>query len=124
MFELTVSSHFSGAHRLRYLHGKCEQLHGHNWKVEVSVISSRLNREGVVIDFKLLKEKLEKILKTLDHCYLNDLPYFLKKEASSENIAKYIFDHLKKEIKDYSVHLHKVTTWESDSSSATYWGKS
>jgi 6-pyruvoyltetrahydropterin/6-carboxytetrahydropterin synthase len=123
MFELTVSSHFSGAHRLRSLHGKCEELHGHNWKVEASVTSSKLNPEGIVIDFNLFKQKLERILKTLDHTYLNDLPYFSKKEPSSENIAKYIFDQLKKELKDHSIRLHKVTTWESETASATYWGK-
>ncbi len=123
MFELTVTSNFSGAHRLRYLHGKCEQLHGHNWKIEVSVTSSRLNQEGIVIDFTILKQKLEKILKTLDHTYLNDLPYFSGKEPSSENIAKYIFDQLKKELRGYSVALKKVSAWESETASATYYGR-
>lgn len=120
MFELTVSSHFSGAHRLRHLHGKCEELHGHNWKVEASVTSTRLSREGIVIDFKILKEKLEKVLKTLDHHYLNDLPYFSKKEPSSENIVKYIYEQLKRELKKYSTPLSKVTVWESETTSATY----
>lgn len=124
MFELTVSSHFSGAHQLRYLHGKCEELHGHNWKVEISVTSSRLNRGGIVIDFKILKEKLERVLRTLDHHYLNDLPCFSKKEPSSENIAKYIFAELKKELRNSSVLLTKVTVWESETTRATYWEKS
>jgi len=123
MFELTVSSHFSGAHRLRSLHGKCEELHGHNWKVEASVTSSKLNPEGIVIDFTLLKQKLERILKTLDHTYLNDLPYFSRREPSSENIAKYIFDQLKKELRGYSATLKRVTTWESETASATYYGR-
>lgn len=122
-FELTVSSRFAGAHRLRYLHGKCEDLHGHNWKVEVSVSASKLNREGVVLDFKILKQKLEKVLKTLDHTFLNDLPYFSGTEPSSENISKYIFDHLKKELKGTSVTLKKVTAWESEDAGATYYGK-
>jgi 6-pyruvoyltetrahydropterin/6-carboxytetrahydropterin synthase len=87
MYEITVTSHFSGAHRLRYLHGKCEELHGHNWKIEISVVSDRLNKEGVVIDFQILKQNLEKTLKSLDHTYLNDLSYFSGKEPSSENIA-------------------------------------
>ena len=60
MFEITVYSHFSGAHRLRYLHGRCEALHGHNWKIEASVVSNRLGREGIVLDFGILKQKLEK----------------------------------------------------------------
>lgn len=123
MYELTVISHFSGAHRLRYLHGKCEELHGHNWKVEVLVSSSKLNQEGVVIDFKILKQKLEKVLKSLDHTFLNDLPYFSGQEPSSENIAKYVFDRLKVELKGFSVKMAKVSAWESETSCATYFGR-
>jgi 6-pyruvoyltetrahydropterin/6-carboxytetrahydropterin synthase len=123
MFEITVYSHFSGAHRLRCLRGRCEKLHGHNWKIEVSVVSNRLNQEGIVLDFGILKQKVEKILKTLDHTYLNDLPYFTKKEPSSEHIAKYLFDKLKPELNRYPVKLKRVTAWESDTSSATYWGR-
>ncbi len=120
MYEITVHSHFSGAHRLRYLHGKCETLHGHNWKVEASVVSNRLGKEGVVIDFGILKQKVEKVLKPLDHTYLNDLPYFSETEPSSENIAKYIFDRLKRDLKGHSGILKKVTAWESETSSAAY----
>ncbi len=123
MFEITVVSHFSGAHRLRYLHGKCEDLHGHNWKVEVSVVSDKLNQEGVVIDFEILKQKLKKVLKFLDHTYLNDLPYFSGKEPSSENIARYIFDKLKGELKRQPVTLKKATAWESETACATYFGR-
>ncbi|HSB05916.1 MAG TPA: 6-carboxytetrahydropterin synthase QueD [Thermodesulfobacteriota bacterium] len=123
MFEITVHSHFSGAHRLRYLRGRCEALHGHNWKIEVSVVSNRLNREGIVLDFGVLKQKVEKIMKSLDHTYLNDLPYFDEREPSSEIIAKYIFDQLKTELNRYPVKLKRVTAWESDTASATYFGK-
>jgi len=123
MYEINVLSHFSAAHRLRYLHGKCEELHGHNWKVEVSVSSNQLGKEGVVIDFRILKQKMEKILKLLDHTYLNDLPYFSGIEPSSENIAKYIFDRLKTELKGFHVALKKVTAWESETSCATYFGR-
>lgn len=123
MYKITVLSHFSGAHRLRYLHGKCEGLHGHNWKVEVSVAARRLNKEGIVIDFQQLKKKVEKILKSLDHTFLNDLPYFSRREPSSENIAKYIFDRLKVELMGYDVALKEVTAWESETSSATYSGR-
>jgi len=121
-YELTVLSHFSGAHRLRYLHGKCEGLHGHNWKVEATFGANRLNKEGIVIDFKILKDNLEKVLKTLDHTFLNDLPYFSDREPSSENIAKYIFDRLKEELKKNPGALKKVTAWESETSHATYFG--
>ena len=123
MYEITVHSHFSGAHRLRYLHGKCEELHGHNWKVEVSVVSNRLAKEGVVIDFGILKQKVEKVLKPLDHTYLNDLPYFSGIEPSSENIAKYIFDTLVPGMKKYGVRLKRVTAWESDTACASYSGR-
>ena len=123
MYEITVTSHFSGAHRLRYLHGKCEELHGHNWKVEVSVTSNRLGKEGIVIDFGILKQKVERVLKDLDHTYLNDLPHFSGIEPSSENIAKYIFDRLKSDLKGQQGILRKVTAWESETSRATYSGR-
>ncbi len=123
MYELTVTSHFSGAHRLRYLHGKCEELHGHNWKVEVSITSGKLNQEGVVMDFTVLKQKVEKVLKSLDHTYLNDLPYFSGQEPSSENIARYVYDKLKVELKSFSVKMNKVSAWESENSCATYFGR-
>ncbi len=122
MYQITVTSHFAGAHRLRYLHGKCEDLHGHNWKVEVSVVSKRLNREGVVIDFKILKKKMEEVLSHLDHTYLNELPYFSKREPSSENIARYVFERMKKELKGYPATLQKVSAWESETACATYLG--
>jgi len=123
MYEISITSHFSGAHRLRYLHGKCEELHGHNWKIEVSVVSNRLGKEGVAIDFGTLKQKAEKVLKSLDHTYLNDLPSFSGIEPSSENISKYIFDKLKSELKGHPVTLKKVTAWESETACATYFGR-
>ena len=123
MYEIAVHSHFSAAHRLQYLHGKCEALHGHNWKVEVSVVSNRLGKEGVVIDFKVLKQKVENVLKPLDHTFLNDLPFFSGIEPSSENIAKYIFGKLKSELKGHPGTLKKVTAWESETSGATYTGR-
>lgn len=123
MFEITITSHFSGAHRLRYLHGKCEELHGHNWKVEVSVVSNRLGKEGVVIDFGVLKQKVEKIVKGLDHTYLNDLSYFSGIEPTSENIAKFIYDRLKTDLKGHHATLKWVTAWESETSRASYSGR-
>jgi 6-pyruvoyltetrahydropterin/6-carboxytetrahydropterin synthase len=123
MYHITVTSHFAGAHRLRYLHGKCEGLHGHNWKVEVSVASKRLNKEGVVLDFKILKKKMEEVLSHLDHSYLNDLPYFSKREPSSENIARYVFKRMKEEIRGYSATLQKVSVWETETACATYFGR-
>ena len=123
MYEITVLSHFSGAHRLRHLHGRCEALHGHNWKIEATVAANRLGKEGVTLDFGILKQKLGSVVKQIDHVYLNDLPYFRKAEPSSENIAKYIFDRLKKELKMHRARLKKVTAWESETSCATYFGR-
>ncbi len=123
MYEIKVISHFSGAHRLRCLLGKCEALHGHNWKVEFSVVSNRLGKDGVVIDFGILKQKLGKVLKALDHTYLNDLTFFSRIEPSSENIAKYVFDRLRGELKGHPGTLKKVTVWESETSCATYAGR-
>ena len=122
MYELTILSHFSGAHRLRSLHGQCEELHGHNWKIEVSVTSKRLKKGGIVLDFGILKQKVARVLKGLDHTYLNELLYFSKREPSSENIAKYVFDRLKVELKGQPVILKQVTAWESETASATYSG--
>jgi 6-pyruvoyltetrahydropterin/6-carboxytetrahydropterin synthase len=90
---------------------------------QVTPASDRLNKEGVVIDFQILKQKLEKVLKPLDHTYLNDLPYFSGEEPSSENIAKYIFDKLKKDLKGHRAHLKRVTAWESETACATYSGR-
>jgi len=123
MYVIKVLSHFSGAHRLRHLHGKCESLHGHNWKIEVSVASDRLGKEGIVIDFGILKGKVEKVLKTLDHTFLNDLPSFSKEEPSSENIAKYIYERLEKDLRRYPVTVRNVTAWESETACATYFGE-
>ena len=123
MYEITVLSHFSAAHRLRQLHGQCEELHGHNWKIEVTVVSNRLGKEGVVIDFKILKEKVKKVLSPLDHAYLNDLSCFLKREPSSENIAKYVFDQLQGELRHHRVVLKRVSAWESETACASYNGR-
>jgi 6-pyruvoyltetrahydropterin/6-carboxytetrahydropterin synthase len=79
-----------------------------------------LGKDGVALDFGILKQGVANVLKTLDHTFLNDLPYFKKKEPSSENIAKYIFDRLQPEARKRKVMLKKVTAWESETASATY----
>lgn len=119
MFELTVTSQFSGAHRLRNYKGKCEKLHGHNWKVEV-VVSGEPDNSGMVVDFGILKKALENVLSKLDHSYLNDIGYFKKFNPSCENTAVYIFSKMKKELAEYNVKLKKVTVWENERQSASY----
>lgn len=121
MFENTIIKSFAGAHNLRNYKGKCEQLHGHNWKVEVTIKGSSLvPKTGILLDFTELKRMLNLILERLDHKYLNELPPFLKINPSSENISRYIFIELKKLIKSRKIKLYKVKIWESDSSFASY----
>ena len=117
MYKLKVESSFSSAHNLRGYKGKCEDLHGHNWKVELEAGSSKLDKVGMVLDFKFLKEELNFVLNKLDHKYLNRVPYFKRVNPTSENIAKYIYDSLKSKIPQ----IISVTVWESDKARATYY---
>ena len=116
MYSVKVESYFSSAHNLRGYKGKCEELHGHNWKVEAAAQSLSPDKTGMVLDFKLLKKKLNEILEKLDHKYLNKIAYFKRINPTSENIARYIFEQLKTEIPE----IKSVTVWENNTSSATY----
>lgn len=116
-----VEAAFAAAHQLRGYMGKCENLHGHNWKVHVHVSSDRLNETGLAIDFNELKRLAKEAVSPLDHVFLNDLFPFTEINPSSENIAKWIFDSLKKRINVEHVQLTAVTVWESDTASATYY---
>ncbi|MGB9743933.1 MAG: 6-carboxytetrahydropterin synthase QueD [Desulfurella sp.] len=118
MFEICVESDFSAAHRLNNYRGACENLHGHNFKVEVVVRCKKLNQIYIGIDFKELKKYLKEILSTLDHRYLNEIDYFSKTNPTSEMIAKYIFETLKPRIKDCM--LYSVSVYETSTSKVTY----
>lgn len=120
MYAVKIEDYFSGAHRLRNYHGKCEDLHGHNWKVEVLVISDTLDEGGMVLDFTILKASTREVLETLDHKYLNELPDFLETNPSSENISRYIFDKLKPLLDNQKTRLKQVTVWESENACASY----
>lgn len=121
MFRLKVQDYFSSAHFLRNYEGPCEKLHGHNWKVEVVVEGERLNELDMLIDFKELKKALKETLKSLDHRLLNDLPYFLEVNPSSERIAQYIFQDLKKKLSLYTnLKIKEVTVFETEKACATY----
>ena len=115
-----VETHFSSAHQLRGYQGACERLHGHNWKVQVYVLAEKLNELDIGIDFHELKEMTKEGLAPLDHSFLNEIFPFTEKNPSSENIAKWIYDSLKKRIGDDDIHLSGVTVWESETASATY----
>ena len=121
MYELKVIGQFSSAHRLRNYKGKCENLHGHNWKVEVSIASEMLDKTGLVIDFSDIKMHLAHVLKPLDHAFLNDIAYFKKNNPTSEHIARYVFEHMKKRVQKNHLRIAKVTIWESDTACATYY---
>lgn len=120
MFELKVVTHFSAAHQLKMVAKKCENLHGHNWKVEVSITGEKLNDAGVLMDFGKIKSHLAKIMEKLDHRFLNDLDYFHDGNPSSESIAVYISKELQAAISDPSIKVSRVTTWESEDACATY----
>lgn len=121
MYELTITSDFAAAHNLRQYEGECENLHGHNWKVEVTVESKGLNKIGLAVDFKVLKRILKDLLEKLDHKYLNKIPPFDKENPSSENLARYIFKQFKTALKNKGVKPAKVKVWESDNACAAYY---
>jgi 6-pyruvoyltetrahydropterin/6-carboxytetrahydropterin synthase len=120
MYELKIISQFAAAHQLREYEGKCENLHGHNWKVEVYVTGEKLEKNGLLIDFKLIKKATKKALNELDHEFLNELDAFKAINPSSENIARHIFMELSREVNTEDIKVSRVTTWESDSACASY----
>ena len=121
MFELKILNHFSAAHQLTMVGEKCENLHGHNWRVEVCVKGERLNEAGVLVDFGIIKTHVKTIMKRLDHQFLNELPFFKDDQPSSENLAIYIATSLQGMIDVPGVTVSRVTTWESDNACATYY---
>jgi len=120
VYELVVKGAFSAAHALRNYHGKCEALHGHNFKVEVYVRSEGLGPGGMALDFAVIKRELRAALEGVDHRYLNDLPYFQDKEPSSENLARMIFEEMQRRLEGKGVEVYKVTVWESEGAGASY----
>lgn len=120
MYELTVVSRFAAAHQLRNYKGKCENLHGHNWKVEVTVRAKELNEIGLGLDFTEIKEALNHVLNQLDHSFLNDLSMFETDNPSSENISRWVCEHLSDRLDDGNVQVLRVTIWESEDACATY----
>jgi 6-pyruvoyltetrahydropterin/6-carboxytetrahydropterin synthase len=120
VYAIKVQSDFSAAHNLRGYRGKCERLHGHNWKVEAEIISSRLNNLTMVCDFKEVKKNLKKVLEKLDHTYLNRLPYFKKNNPTSEKLAEFIYYSLKRLIKDKNIILKRVCVWETETQQASF----
>jgi len=123
MFHVFIKSHFSAGHHLRDYPGNCERPHGHNWKVEVTVKTSKLDSLGMGIDFRQVKEAVRKVLDTLDHYDLNEHAGFQSINPSSENIAVYIFSNLQKDLTSDRYEVHSVTVCETDNTGVTYFGK-
>ncbi|HHW20920.1 MAG TPA: 6-carboxytetrahydropterin synthase QueD [Thermodesulfovibrio thiophilus] len=120
MYKLRIITDFDAAHQLRGYKGKCENIHGHNWKVEVEVMAENLNQIGLAIDFKELKNITDGVISKLDHTFINEIPPFTVINPSSENIARWIYMALRNKFANTSVMLYSVTVWESDHASATY----
>ncbi len=120
MYFLKIVDYFAAAHNLINYKGKCEELHGHNWKVEVVVYGENLDKAGMLIDFKILKKYLKEILNKLDHTYLNELEFFKDKSPSSEYIAQLIYGEFKNKLKNTNAKIFEVRCWESINSCAIY----
>ena len=123
MFHIFIKSHFSAGHHLRNYPGNCERPHGHNWKVEVTVKADGLDDLGMGIDFRAMKEAVNKVLETLDHHDLNEHTDFQTINPSSENIAVYIFNNLQDGLSTGRYGVHSVTVRETDNSGVTYFGQ-
>jgi len=121
MYKLTIRTSFAAAHCLIHYQGDCENLHGHNWRVDVTVTARELDKAGLGVDFKILKGETNALLKSLDHKYLNELPPFLELSPSSENIARYLYHELGQKLNNANIKVVEITVWESDAASATYY---
>jgi 6-pyruvoyltetrahydropterin/6-carboxytetrahydropterin synthase len=124
MYEVEIIATFSAAHRLRNYQGKCERLHGHNYRIHVTARAVSLGEDGMVMDFGDLKRATNLVLERLDHSYINEIKPFDGIEPSAENIAAFLFDEIGRQLNDKSGTLHRVSVWESDTSRATFFKES
>ena len=122
MFTLFIRENFAAAHRLESYHGKCEALHGHNFRVEALFEGENLGPEGMLIDFAVLKGYLRAIVADLDHKYINEIDYFRERASSSECMAIYIFDRLEKLVTKDDVKVKEIRVWESENAYASFGG--
>jgi 6-pyruvoyltetrahydropterin/6-carboxytetrahydropterin synthase len=121
MFEVTVEQTFAAGHALRNYKGKCENVHGHNYRVRVTIAGERLDEIGLLVDFVDVKRLMGGAIEYLDHRFINDLPPFDELNPSAENIAKYFYDRVSAGMKkDAPVRIAEVRVWETDTSSAVY----
>lgn len=120
MFEVSVKTHFSAAHRLVGYRGACSKLHGHNWEVEVFVEGKKPDKLGMIIDFHVLKAAVQDAVADLDHCDLNRLPAFTKVNPTSENIARLLYERVSQKIDCEKYRVSRVVVSESPGSSVSY----
>jgi 6-pyruvoyltetrahydropterin/6-carboxytetrahydropterin synthase len=127
MFEVSVEDTFAAGHALRGYRGKCENLHGHNYRVRLALRGPQLDAIGLLLDFKDMKQILGEVAERLDHHHLNDLAPFDVLNPSAENIAKYFYDEMARRLAElppgHSVRVASVTIWETDTTTATYTGE-
>ena len=121
IFEVYVKSHFSAAHSLEGYPGDCAHIHGHNWMVEVFVKCEQLDKIGIGIDFRDIKQAVKEVIQGLDHFNLNDLPAFEDVNPTSENIAKFLYQELAKQLNSDGVKVSKVKVSETPGAGAFYW---
>ena len=121
MFEVMIERNFSSAHQLRGYKGKCENLHGHNYKIEIYARGSELDNIGLLVDFGELKEAADEVVAYLDHRNINELPPFDEElNPSAENLARYILERVASRVGDERVSIYKVRCFETPTSVATY----
>ncbi|MFQ5663194.1 MAG: 6-carboxytetrahydropterin synthase QueD [Terriglobia bacterium] len=122
MFEIAVEERFAAGHALRGYKGKCENVHGHNYRVRVRLAGERLDTAGLLYDFAELRQRIEAVIRSLDHKFLNEIPPFTETNPSAENIAKYFYDELQRLLGPTSngTALREVTVFETDTTTATY----
>ena len=120
MFEVSVEETFAAGHALRNYRGKCENVHGHNYKVQVTVEGEELNSIGLLVDFADIKKLIRAIVGRLDHQFLNDLAPFDAINPSAENMARYFYDEISSGLQAPGQRIREVKIWETDITSATY----
>ena len=121
MFEVMIERNFSSAHQLRGYKGKCENLHGHNYRVEIYARGRELNNIGLLVDFVELKEAADEVVNFLDHRNINELPPFDEElNPSAENLARFILERVARRVGDDRARVYKVRCFETPTSVATY----
>jgi 6-pyruvoyltetrahydropterin/6-carboxytetrahydropterin synthase len=122
MFQVSVEETFSAGHALRGYRGKCENVHGHNYRVRITLEGPELDNIGLLVDFTHLKQILRGVIAGLDHQFMNDLEPFKKVNPSAENLAKYFYDQISGQLKDLppGARIRDVVLWETDTSRAQY----